>query len=127
MEQKRDMESFGKNDVANTVADSPIEFLASSIVAATTHLYVRRHGRGKSIWYDYTHSKQELPPWLGKLGEMEEKVPVVYAYFNNHTGTPGNLLQLLEMRGEISNAQMKVRARAEPRERKKAIKKITDF
>jgi uncharacterized protein YecE (DUF72 family) len=53
---------------------------------------------------------------------MEEKVPVVYAYFNNHyhASVPANLLQLLEMRGEISDAQKKVKARGE---RKKAVKK----
>jgi uncharacterized protein YecE (DUF72 family) len=111
-----------KYDVANTVTDSPIEFLTKPVVTATTHSYVRWHGRGESIWYDYTYSEQELRPWLDKLEDMEEKVPVVYAYFNNHyhASAPANLLQLLEMRGEISDAQKKVKARGE---RKKAVKK----
>ncbi len=117
-----------KYNVANTVTDSPIEFLTKPIVTATTHSYVRWHGRGKSIWYDYTYSEEELRPWLTKLQTMEEKVPVVYAYFNNHyhAGAPTNLLQLLEMRGEMTDAQKKVKARAERHERKKAVK-ITDF
>jgi uncharacterized protein YecE (DUF72 family) len=116
-----------KYDVANTVTDSPIEFLARPIITTATHSYIRWHGRGKSIWYDYTYSEQELRPWLAKLEYMEERVPVVYAYFNNHTGATTNLLQLLEMRGEITDAQTKVRARAERHERKKAVKKLTDF
>lgn len=115
-----------KYDAANTVTDSPIEFLARPIVTATTHSYVRWHGRGKALWYDYTYSEQELRPWLAKLEDMEEKVPVVYAYFNNHTGAPANLLQLLDMRGEMTDAQKKAKTRAERHKRKKAVK-ITDF
>jgi uncharacterized protein YecE (DUF72 family) len=116
-----------KYNVANTVTDSPIEFLARPIVTAVTHSYVRWHGRRKMICYDYTYSEQELRPWLVKLKELEEEVPLVYAYFNNHTGAPANLLQLLEMRGDITEAQKKVKARAERQERKKAVKKIIDF
>jgi uncharacterized protein YecE (DUF72 family) len=116
-----------KYDVANTVIDSPIEFLTRPVVTTTTHSYVRWHGRGKPILYDYTYSEQELRPWLDKLEGMEEKVPVVYAYFNNNTGAPANLLHLLEMRGELTDAQKKVKARAERHERKKAVKKLTDF
>jgi uncharacterized protein YecE (DUF72 family) len=116
-------------NVANTVTDSPIEFLSRPVVTAATHSYVRWHGRGESPWYDYTYSEEELRPWIGKLEEMEKKVPVVYAYFNNHyrAGAPTNLLQLLEMRGELTNAQKKVKARAERHERKRAVKKLTDF
>jgi uncharacterized protein YecE (DUF72 family) len=117
-----------KYGVANTVTDSPIEFLANPVVTATTHSYVRWHGRGKSSWYDYTYSEQELRPWLAKLECIEEKVPAVYAYFNNHyhAGAPTNLLQLLEMRGELTDAQKKAKARADRHERKKVIK-LTDF
>jgi uncharacterized protein YecE (DUF72 family) len=75
--------------------------------------------------YDYTYSEQELHPWLGRLKIMEEKVAVVYAYFNN-TGAPANLLQLLEMRGDMTKAQKKAKARVERHERKKVMK-LTDF
>lgn len=118
------LEKYG---VANTVTDSPIEFLAKPVVTAATHSYVRWHGRGKPVWYDYTYSEQELRPWLGKLEDMKEDVPVVYAYFANHTGAPANLLQLLEMKGDITESQKKAIARAERNERKKAMKKLTDF
>ncbi|TLY09104.1 MAG: DUF72 domain-containing protein [Thaumarchaeota archaeon] len=127
--RKQTWDLLEKYGVANTVTDSPIEFLARSVVTATTHSYVRWHGRGKSLWYDYTYSEQELRPWLAKLQVMEEKVPVVYAYFNNHyrADAPTNLLQLLEMRGEITDAQKKVKARRERYERKNTIRKITDY
>jgi uncharacterized protein YecE (DUF72 family) len=127
--RKQTWDLLEKYGVANTVTDSPIEFLTRPVVTATTHSYVRWHGRGKSPWYDYTYSEQELRPWLAKLQVMEEKVPVVYAYFNNHyrADAPTNLLQLLEMTGDLTDAQKKVKARRERYERRKAIKKITDF
>lgn len=117
-----------KYKVASTVTDSPIEFLANPVATAATHSYVRWHGRGRPVWYDYAYSEQELRPWLARLEGLEEKVPVVYAYFNNHyrAGAPNNLLQLLEMRGEITDPQKKVKERAERRARK-AVKKLTDF
>jgi uncharacterized protein YecE (DUF72 family) len=118
------LEKYG---VANTVTDSPIEFLARPVVTAMTHSYVRWHGRGKPVWYDYTYSEQELRPWLGKLEDIKENVPVVYAYFANHTGAPANLLQPLEMRGDITESQKKAMARAERHDRKKAMNKLTDF
>lgn len=118
-----------KYGVANTVTDSPIEFLARPVVTAKTHSYVRWHGRGKPVWYDYMYSEEELRPWLDKLEEIEEKVPVVYAYFNNHyrAAAPSNLLHLLEMRGDIDDAQKKVKTRSERHGRKKAETKLTDF
>jgi uncharacterized protein YecE (DUF72 family) len=127
--RKDTWELLEKYDVANTVTDSPIEFLTKPVVTATTHSYVRWHGRGKSIWYDYTYSEQELRSWLDKLEVMEEKVPLVYAYFNNHyhASAPTNLLQLLEMKGDMTDAQKKARDRAERRGRKMAMRKITDF
>jgi uncharacterized protein YecE (DUF72 family) len=126
---KETLDLLEKYDVANTVTDSPIEFLTRPVITTTTHSYVRWHGRGKSIWYDYNYSGQELRRWLDKLASMEEKVPVVYAYFNNHyrASAPSNLLQLLEMRGGMTDAQKKASARAERHERKKAVKRITDF
>jgi uncharacterized protein YecE (DUF72 family) len=127
--RKETWDLLKKYHVANTVTDSPIEFLTKPVVTATTHSYVRWHGRGKSIWYDYTYSEQEMRPWLDLLRELEEKVPVIYAYFNNHyhASAPINLLQLLDMSGEINDPQKKVKARAERYQRRKAIKKITDF
>lgn len=124
--RKETWDLLKKYNVASVVADSPIEFLATPVITATTHSYVRWHGRGMLALYDYTYSEQELRPWLRKLEEMEEKVPVIYAYFNN-TGAPSNLLQLLEMRGDMTDVQKKANARAERNQRKRAVKKITDF
>ena len=127
--RKQTWDLLEKYGVANTITDSPIEFLTRPIVTATTHSYVRWHGRGKSLWYDYTYSEQELRQWLANLQVIEENVPLVYAYFNNHSraDAPTNLLQLLEMIGDLTDTQKKVKARRERYERKKSVKKITDF
>jgi len=119
------LEKYG---VANTVTDSPIEFLTKPIVTARTHSYVRWHGRGDPVWYDYVYPEHELRPWLAKLKEMLRSVPAVYAYFNNHyrANAPTNLLQLLEMIGDTTEAQKMAKARADRFERKKTAK-ITDF
>jgi uncharacterized protein YecE (DUF72 family) len=118
-------------NIANTITDSPIEFLSKVVITATTHSFVRWHGRGKSIWYDYRYSEDELRPWLGKLNQIESQVPVTYAYFNNHYGgnAPSNLLRLIDMRGELADAQKRAKARADRfLKRETAVtKKLTDF
>lgn len=118
-----------KHNVANTITESPIEFLSKVAITATTHAYVRWHGRGKSIWYDYTYSKEELEPWTAKLQEIESEVPAVYAYFNNHynAGAPRNALEFLQMRDEMTEMQEKALARIERRSKKTSRSKITDY
>jgi uncharacterized protein YecE (DUF72 family) len=118
-----------KHNVANTITESPIEFLSKVVMTATTHAYVRWHGRGKSIWYDYTYSKEELEPWTAKLQEIESEVPTVYAYFNNHynAGAPRNALEFLQMRDEMTEVQEKALARIERKSKKTSRSKITDY
>jgi uncharacterized protein YecE (DUF72 family) len=124
--RKETWDLLKKHGIATVVTDSPVEFLTEPVVTAKTHSYVRWHGHGKPMWYDYIYSEQELRVWLGRLKDMEEKVSVVYAYFGN-TGAPAYLLRLLEMRQELTDAQKKVKARADRQWRKRGTKKITDF
>jgi uncharacterized protein YecE (DUF72 family) len=117
--------------IANTITDSPVEFLSKVVITATTHSYVRWHGHGKSVWYNYRYSDNELRPWLAKLNQIESQVPATYAYFNNHYGgnAPFNLLQLLDMRGGLTDVQRKAMARADRFFKRKVVvtKKLTDF
>ncbi len=117
-------------NIANTITDSPLEFLSKVVITATTHSFVRWHGHGKSVWYNYRYSENELRPWLGKLNQIESQVPVTYAYFNNHYGgnAPWNLLQLIDMGGELLDAQRKAMARADRFfKRETVVTKLTDF
>lgn len=118
-----------KYNVANTVTESPIAFLSKVAVTSSTHAYVRWHGRGKSIWYDYTYSKEELEPWVSKLQEIESKAPVTYAYFNNHysAGAPRNALEFLQMKEEMTEMQQKALSRIERRSREALRSRITDY
>ncbi len=120
-------------NVSNTITDSPIKFLSKPVVTATTHAFVRWHGKGNPVWYDYTYSQDELAPWAGKVRELSAKVPVIYAYFNNHYGAraPLNALQFLEMNGTAEEKQKKIKARIEKRlpsqESNARPKLLTDF
>jgi uncharacterized protein YecE (DUF72 family) len=120
-----------KFNVANTITDSPIPFLSKPVITTSTHAYVRWHGRGKSIWYDYRYSDDEIMEWQKKLKIIEKRVPTLYAYFNNHYGAnaPSNLLLLLSMRGELTEPQAKVVKRIERSQKKQdnAVAKLTDF
>jgi uncharacterized protein YecE (DUF72 family) len=117
-----------RHNIANTITDSPIEFLSEPVVTAH-HAYVRWHGRGKKIWFDYTYSSSELEPWLAKLQEIESKASVTYAYFNNHyrAGAPLNALQFLKMSGAATEMQEMAATKIERRSRKNPPHKITDF
>lgn len=122
-------ELLKKYGVANTVTDSPLEFLSKPIVTADTHAYVRWHGRGKSVWFDYTYSEEELETWTAKVGEMASKVQTLYAYFNNHyrSSAPINALQFLEMSGMISEPQSKLKKTIARRLKRTSRTRITDF
>jgi uncharacterized protein YecE (DUF72 family) len=120
-----------KYNVANTITDSPISFLSRPIITSTKHAYVRWHGRGKKVWYDYRYSEKELLGWKGVIEQIGDRVPNLYAYFNNHYGAnaPSNLLALLDMRGELSEEQGKVMKRVQRVEarKNKAAAKLTDY
>jgi uncharacterized protein YecE (DUF72 family) len=118
-----------KYNIANTIVDSPNQFLSQAIITSTTHAFVRWHGRGNKIWYDYTYSSEEMNPWVKLLREIEEKVSFVYAYFNNHYRGDGpyNALQLLEMKGIATEVQRKIRTRMEQVKQRKTTKPLTDF
>jgi uncharacterized protein YecE (DUF72 family) len=128
-DRKETLELLKKHGVANTVTDSPLEFLSKPIVTADTHAYVRWHGRGKPVWFDYTYSEGELEPWTAKIDEMASKVQTLYAYFNNHyhSGAPINALQLLEMSGMINEPQSKLKKTIARRLKRTSKTRITDF
>lgn len=120
-----------KYNIANTITDSPLQFLSKPVITSTTHAYIRWHGRGKSVWYDYRYSEDELVEWKEKLAGIEDAVPILYGYFNNHYGAnaPSNLLTLLQMRGELTEAQSKVMKRADrfQKRHESPPAKLTDY
>jgi uncharacterized protein YecE (DUF72 family) len=90
---------LSKYRVANTILDEPL--LPPEPVVTTDFAYIRWHGRGKSSWYNYRYSLEELKPWIPKVKEVAEKTVAMYGYFNNHFHgyAVENCLEVLEMLG----------------------------
>lgn len=120
-----------KYGVANTITDSPLEFLSKPVLTADSHAYVRWHGRGRKVWFDYTYTEEQLEPWVKKVGEISCDAETTYAYFNNHyrASAPINALQFLEMSGTITETQSALKEKIDRRSRRasKTKTRITDF
>jgi uncharacterized protein YecE (DUF72 family) len=85
--------------LANVVVDGP--HLPASLEVTAPFAYVRWHGRGDPIWYDYTYSRDELNSWVPRIRTLTEEVPTVYGFFNNHFrgDAAANAQSLAEMLG----------------------------
>jgi len=46
--------------------------------------YVRFHGYGKEIWFDYCFNEDEIKKWAHSIQEVIPKVDKIGIYFNNH-------------------------------------------
>ena len=95
-----------KYNVANTIVDEPL--LPSDPVVTANFAYIRWHGHGERIWYDYHYDDNELKPWISKIEKIKKKTKTIYGYFNNHFHgyAVDNCLTILEMLNVISPEQM---------------------
>jgi len=91
-------------NVAVVSVDEPL--LPPEIRLTSDIAYVRWHGRGKKMWYNYRYSKDELAAWVPKVKEMSRKAEV-YGFFNNHYHgyAPENCIDILEMLGIATHEQ----------------------
>ena len=96
-------------NVAYTIVDEPL--LPPKMVYTADFAYIRWHGRGSRPWFNYRYSELELREWVPRVREAAEKTGRVYGYFNNHFHgyAPENCIQLLEMLGEATRLQRKVK------------------
>jgi len=88
-----------KHNVAYVNVDEPL-------LPPETHLtadfaYFRWHGKGKSPWFDYQYSDDELNGWIPKIQKTAAKTKKILGYFNNHYHgyAPENCLYLIEKLG----------------------------
>jgi uncharacterized protein YecE (DUF72 family) len=95
-------------NVAAVTVDEPLLPPETRLTADIA--YVRWHGRGKTMWYNYRYSKDELAPWITKLKEISQDADV-YGYFNNHYHgyAPENCIDVLEMLGMATPEQIETR------------------
>ncbi len=68
--------------LAHVIVDGPHLPIAFEVTAPFA--YVRWHGHGSPLWYDYLYSPPELLAWVPRVRTLTEQVPTVYGFFNNH-------------------------------------------
>ncbi|MCI4322457.1 MAG: DUF72 domain-containing protein [Thermoplasmata archaeon] len=68
--------------LAYSVVDEPL--LPISLHVTGSFSYVRWHGHGTPLWYDYTYSPAELARWIPRIRQLAEDGRPVYGFFNNH-------------------------------------------
>jgi uncharacterized protein YecE (DUF72 family) len=73
------LKEFG---LAHVVVDGP--HLPADLTVTAPFSYVRFHGHGRSVWYDYTYSPEQLKAWVPRVRALSEKAEQVYLFFNNH-------------------------------------------
>jgi len=68
--------------LAYVTVDGP--HLPVALEVTAPFAYIRWHGHGSPLWYDYTYSSAELAAWVPRVRALTEKVATVYGFFNNH-------------------------------------------
>jgi len=68
--------------LAHVIVDGP--HLPIQLEVTAPWAYIRWHGHGAPLWYDYTYSAAELTAWVPRVRALTEKVATVYGFFNNH-------------------------------------------
>jgi uncharacterized protein YecE (DUF72 family) len=68
--------------LAYVVADEP--HLPAQLEVTAPFGYVRWHGHGAPLWYDYAYSPSQLESWVPQVRTLADRVNVLYGFFNNH-------------------------------------------
>ncbi|MBE0524457.1 MAG: DUF72 domain-containing protein [Methanosarcinales archaeon] len=99
---------FERYNITPVMTDGPA--LPKQEMSSEDMAYIRWHGRGGRVWYNYRYSQQELETWVGAIRELSEQVQVL-GYFNNHYHghAPENCLDVLEMLGIATPKQQLMR------------------
>ena len=118
-------------NVATVAVDEPL--LPPDVRLTSDIAYVRWHGRGEKMWYNYRYSKDELAAWIPGLKEMSKNAEI-YGYFNNHYHgyAPENCIDILKMLGIATPAQEEAGKRISGYKKEKAASKgftktLSDF
>ena len=68
--------------LAHVVVDEPA--LPVRLDVTAKFAYLRWHGHGRPLWYDYTYRPEELAAWPARVAALAEKADAVFGFFNNH-------------------------------------------
>jgi uncharacterized protein YecE (DUF72 family) len=69
-------------ELAYVTVDGP--HLPVALEVTAPFAYIRWHGHGSPLWYDYMYSPSELADWVPRVRTLTEKAATVYGFFNNH-------------------------------------------
>jgi hypothetical protein len=96
---------LSKNNIAYTIVDEPL--LPPDLHTTADFAYIRWHGHGTQLWYDYEYSEDQLNQWIPKVEEITSKVRRTYGYFNNHFNANAvkNAVEMLEILGQATPEQ----------------------
>jgi uncharacterized protein YecE (DUF72 family) len=110
-------------NVASVMVDEPLLPVETELTA--DFAYIRWHGKGKRIWYNYRYSREELSAWEKRIEKISKEVEV-FGYFNNHYQgyAPENCIEILEMLGIATLQQIEAKTRME-KAGQKSFKMIT--
>ena len=68
--------------LAYVVVDEPLLPIQLEVTGPFT--YVRWHGHGTRVWYDYTYSEAELSAWVPRIESLRDRSETMLGFFNNH-------------------------------------------
>jgi uncharacterized protein YecE (DUF72 family) len=90
-------EMLERQGAAFTIVDEPL--LPPEVHVTADFSYIRWHGHGARLWYDYEYSPGELETWIPRVKETTRKAKRVYGYFNNHFSANAvkNAVEILAM------------------------------
>lgn len=88
-----------KYNAAYCVVDEPL--LPPEVHVTSDIGYIRWHGRGDRLWYDYRYTQDQLTDWLPKIEEVRTNTKQTIGIFNNHFRgyAPENCIQVMKMLG----------------------------
>jgi len=116
-----------KHNVANTIVDEPL--LPVDLTVTANFAFIRWHGKGKRVWYNYEYSEDELDPWVDRVEKVSGQVKKVYGYFNNHFHGSAvlNSLEMLMKLGRANSKQEEILGEIERKKsREQADEKFSD-
>ena len=98
-------EMLERQGAAFTIVDEPL--LPPEVHVTADFSYIRWHGHGTRLWYDYEYTPSELESWIPKVEETTRKARKTYGYFNNHftANAVKNAVEMLQMLDSATQEQ----------------------
>ena len=96
---------LAKYETAYCIVDEPL--LTPELHVTSPISYIRWHGRGKGLWYDYRYTREELQQWVPRINEVSKNSGKTFGIFNNHFHGYAieNCLQMMKMLNIATSTQ----------------------